>query len=140
MNLLDQFRKASNSENQIILRLLQQAAIKLRDPEAWVKGAMAATSDGRHLDNTTYPNATKWSLEGAILSFTRGGDDALFMHCLIACMYLDAATIGNCVIQFNDHPATTHDQMLQFLSRVTGALRTYLNVPNVFMSMQEAAC
>lgn len=98
-----------------VLDLLTRARARIEKPEAWTKGAIARTSD----DERTLardPQATCWCALGAIAA-ERGGE----VHHPAWQAVQQQLPAGESIGSFNDHPDTTHADVLALFDRAIAA-------------------
>lgn len=96
-----------------VSKILQAARKKIEDPANWTKHAPARDSDGCLVDPKN-SHATCWCTVGAFYSVTPDYDDFLktvkFVNTILPDVYEK-------ISDFNDHPETTHDQVLSLFDR-----------------------
>lgn len=90
------------------LQILRDLRDLLEPPQNWIKGAYARDEHG-FLAGSTHPLATCWCLSGAV---TRVAPS----HQVVARIYRLLARRGFVSLpEFNDHPDTTHSDVLELL-------------------------
>ena len=95
------------------LEILRGARELLAKPERWTKGECARRSDGS-ITFSLDDEATCFCLDGALIRLCGGSHTDLFHESWEA---LRSIRPGECPIRFNDHPNTTHADILDLLDR-----------------------
>ena len=96
------------------LRILEAARARISDPEAWIKGNVAKARDGA-VCAAEDPRAVQWCVLGAV--HAEPGSISWLYPCL------DPPDGFGSLGSYNDHPDTTHEDILGFLDQAIDAAK-----------------
>ena len=103
-----------------VLETLKDTREQIATEDRWCKGHLALDKDGNRVPCKA-DNAHRWNIHGAIVAVEENGIIGAETE-----KYLEEYAVGAFemwVAKFNDHPDTTHQDVIRFLDR---AIKKYL--------------
>lgn len=94
--------------------ILIKAKGLIKNPDNWIKGAIARNKDGITYENALSPEACKFCSIGAIQRIT---GKVNFSEDALRALRMQTAKLGVDVVSYNDSPRTTHKMIMALFKK-----------------------